>query len=185
MPHAQVDHFIALEGAQIENASAYDTLLTHASSAEPQRPELDGEDAYSILYTSGTTGQPKGAVLPHRQVLWNAINTVISWGLSENDVSPILTPMFHSGGLFIFLVPLSRRRAGHHGCSFDPDAPCSRWRTLHRVLGVPTLFQVWMNSPAFSQLSFKHAFLRRGGPLPGRPDQRLSSITMCRRQGMA
>ena len=74
--------------------------------AAPPRPLLDDESPYCLLYTSGTTGKPKGAVLPHRHILWNCINTVVSWGLSENDVSPVLTPLFHAGGLFAFLTPL-------------------------------------------------------------------------------
>ena len=93
-----VEHVISLEGAKDSGAESYESLLNQASSGELKRPIIDENDAYCILYTSGTTGKPKGAVLPHRQVLWNAINTVISWGLSEKDISPILTPMFHSGG---------------------------------------------------------------------------------------
>lgn len=167
----QVEQFVALEGAQIENSASYDLLQAQSSSAEPDRPSLDGEDPYCILYTSGTTGRPKGAVLPHRQVLWNAINTVISWGLSEDDVSPILTPMFHSGGLFIFLVPLFY--AGGRvllARSFDPETSLKLIveERCTVVLGVPTLFQVWMNSPIFLQLSFEHVrfFISGGAPCP-------------------
>lgn len=166
-----VPHYIALEGADVPDAANYETLLENASADEPQRPSLDGDNAYCILYTSGTTGKPKGAVLPHRQVLWNAINTVISWGLTENDISPILTPMFHSGGLFVFLVPLFY--AGGRivlARNFDPeeslkvimDEKCTV------ILGVPTLFQVWMNSPIFKDADFSHVhfFISGGAPCP-------------------
>ncbi len=171
--HAEIDvpHYIAIEGADLPDAANYETLLENASAAEPKRPSLSEDDAYCILYTSGTTGKPKGAVLPHRQVLWNAINTVISWGLSENDVSPILTPMFHSGGLFVFLVPLFY--AGGRivlARNFDPeeslkvimDEKCTV------ILGVPTLFQVWMNSPVFENADFSHVhfFISGGAPCP-------------------
>ncbi len=135
------------------------------------RPDLHPDDPYCILYTSGTTGRPKGAVLPHRQILWNAINTVISWGLSENDVSPILTPMFHSGGLFVFLVPLFY--AGGRiilARNFDPDESLKLIASEHCtvILGVPTLFQIWMNSPVFDQVDFSHVhfFISGGAPCP-------------------
>ena len=115
--------------------------------------------------------RPKGAVLPHRQILWNAINTVISWGLSEKDVSPILTPMFHSGGLFVFLVPLFY--AGGRilmARSFDPDASLQLIveEKCTVILGVPTLFQVWMNSPRFAAADFGHVhfFISGGAPCP-------------------
>jgi fatty-acyl-CoA synthase len=166
-----VEHCISLEGAGIPGAADYADLLEQAEGSEPVRPSLDPEDAYCILYTSGTTGNPKGAVLPHRQVLWNAINTVISWGLSEKDVSPILTPMFHSGGLFVFLVPLFY--AGGRivlARNFDPEESLKIIveEKCTVILGVPTLFQVWMNSPAFAESDFSHVhfFISGGAPCP-------------------
>lgn len=166
-----VDHFISLEGAGIPGAADYADLLEQAEGSEPERPPLEAGDPYCILYTSGTTGVPKGAVLPHRQVLWNAINTVISWGLSEKDVSPILTPMFHSGGLFVFLVPLFY--AGGRvvlARSFDPEESLKVIveEKCTVILGVPTLFQVWMNSPAFAEADFcdVHFFISGGAPCP-------------------
>lgn len=166
-----VDYLISLEGADIPGTEPYESLLEQASGSEPERPPLEADDTYCILYTSGTTGKPKGALLPHRQILWNAINTVISWGLSEEDVSPILTPMFHSGGLFVFLVPLFY--AGGRivlARSFDPEeslkAIVEEQCTV--ILGVPTLFQVWMNSPAFAEADFSHVhfFISGGAPCP-------------------
>ncbi len=105
-PSVDVGRVISLDGADVAGALSYDDGLAAAAPEEPARPALDGESPYCILYTSGTTGKPKGAVLPHRQILWNCINTVTSWGLSERDVSPVLTPLFHAGGLFAFLTPL-------------------------------------------------------------------------------
>lgn len=167
----QVEHIISLEGADIPGTEAYEGSLSQASALEPAPPLIDEEDGYCILYTSGTTGRPKGAVLPHRQILWNAINTVISWGLSEQDVSPILTPMFHSGGLFVFLVPLFY--AGGRivmARSFDPDASLQLImdEKCTVILGVPTLFQVWMNSERFPAADFSHVhfFISGGAPCP-------------------
>ncbi|WP_040392771.1 AMP-binding protein, partial [Effusibacillus pohliae] len=59
----------------------------------------DMEDPWAIIYTGGTTGTPKGAILSHRAITWNVINTVISWGITEQDVTPVYLPMFHTGGL--------------------------------------------------------------------------------------
>jgi len=167
----KVEHTLALEGAQISGAESYEGLLNQSSALEPKRIDVEDEDAYCILYTSGTTGKPKGAILPHRQILWNAINTVISWGLSEKDVSPILTPMFHSGGLFVFLVPLFY--AGGRIVmtrSFDADASLQLIadEKCTVILGVPTLFQALMNSPQFDAADFSHVrfFISGGAPCP-------------------
>jgi fatty-acyl-CoA synthase len=166
-----VEHILTLEGAEVSNAEPYEGSLEQASASEPPRPVLEADDAYCILYTSGTTGRPKGAVLPHRQILWNAINTVISWGLNEKDVSPILTPMFHSGGLFVFLVPLFY--AGGRivmARSFDSDASLQLIvdERCTVILGVPTLFQVWMSSAKFAEIDFDHVhfFISGGAPCP-------------------
>jgi len=167
----QVEHFISVEGAEVPGSQCYETLLEQASVAEPLRPPLEADDPYCILYTSGTTGRPKGAVLPHRQILWNAINTVISWGLGERDVSPILTPMFHSGGLFVFLVPLFY--AGGRivlARTFEPEESMEIIveEKCTVILGVPTLLQVWMNSPYFAGADFSrvHFFISGGAPCP-------------------
>ena len=70
-----VESFLSLDGARLAESQAYEALLAQASDAEPEQPSLSEEDAYCILYTSGTTGNPKGAVLPHRQIYWNAVRS--------------------------------------------------------------------------------------------------------------
>jgi fatty-acyl-CoA synthase len=170
-PNLSVRHYLKLADASNDGSFSYENALANASDHEPERPPLDGETPYCILYTSGTTGRPKGAVLPHRQVLWNCINTVISWGLSEKDVSPLFTPMFHAGGLFVFLTPILY--AGGRIVlvrDFDPEESL---RTIIEekctvILGVPTLFQMWMNSADFEQADFSHVhfFVSGGAPCP-------------------
>jgi fatty-acyl-CoA synthase len=71
--------------------------------------EVDADDPLLILYTSGSTGRPKGAVLPHRQILWNAIATTTAWELTADDVAPVSTPLFHTGGWNVFATPLWHR----------------------------------------------------------------------------
>jgi fatty-acyl-CoA synthase len=57
------------------------------------------------MYTSGTTGTPKGAVLPHRKTLYNTLNAELYFGLREADVVVAPVPLFHSFGLKILSVP--------------------------------------------------------------------------------
>jgi fatty-acyl-CoA synthase len=170
-PEIQVATFVGVEGAEFDGALDYDAGLAAASDAEPLRPPLDPDDTYAILYTSGTTGRPKGAMIPHRQILWNAINTLTSWGLQETDVSPVFTPLFHAGGLFAFLTPLFY--AGGRILLFRQYDGDAIFRAILDekctvVLGVPTIFRMFMNQPGFSEADFRHVrfFISGGAPLP-------------------
>lgn len=164
-------HLVMLRSAATPAALAYEAEVVTADADEPVRPVMDLETPYCILYTSGTTGHPKGAIIPHRQVLFNAINTVISWGLTEHDVSPIFTPLFHAGGLFAFLTPLLYV-GGRIVLARDFD-PAATLRTITDerctvILGVPTLFQMWLESAEFDAADFSHVhfFINGGATCP-------------------
>ncbi|WP_133510276.1 acyl-CoA synthetase [Candidatus Thiosymbion oneisti] len=171
---AQVDlgTCVALEGAAIDGALDYDTGLAAAPETEPTRPSgLDAEDPYCLLYTSGTTGQPKGAVIPHRQVFFNCINTAASWGLSEQDVSPVFVPLFHAGGLFAFLTPLfylGGKIILARGLEVEESLRVIEQEGCTVILGVPTIFQMWMKSPRFAAADFSRVrwFISGGAPCP-------------------
>lgn len=168
---APVEHLLALDGATLEGAVAYEAALEQASDHEPPRPALDAEDPYCILYTSGTTGPPKGAVIPHRQVLWNCINTVASWGLRESDVSPVFTPLFHAGGLFAFLTPLlylGGRIVLARSFDAEESLQAIERERCTVILGVPTLFQMWHSAETFASVDFRHVrwFVSGGAACP-------------------
>ncbi|MBI3567220.1 MAG: AMP-binding protein [Gemmatimonadetes bacterium] len=74
------------------------------------RPNADAtlalESIAIVLYTSGSTGRPKGAMLSQRQLLFNAIATNTGWNLGAEDIAPISTPFFHTGGWNVFSTPM-------------------------------------------------------------------------------
>ncbi|MCU0648506.1 MAG: AMP-binding protein [Gemmatimonadaceae bacterium] len=73
---------------------------------DAELPMLWPDHVAMVLYTSGSTGAPKGAMLTHGQVLANAIATVTGWQLAATDRVPIATPLFHTGGWHVFTTPL-------------------------------------------------------------------------------
>lgn len=133
----------------------------------------DGEESALLLYTSGTTGVPKGALLSHRMITWNAINTQISWGLQDDDITPTFAPLFHAGGLNVLTTPLA-----HCGGtvvllrSSEPEEVlrCIAAERCTIVFAVPTVFQRMMEHPAFEQTDWSSVrFCVTGGsscPLP-------------------
>jgi fatty-acyl-CoA synthase len=162
--HIDVAHIVPLR--------RYEEALPEQSAAEPPRPpKLNAETTHCILYTSGTTGRPKGAMIPQRQVVWNCINTAVSWGLTEHDVSPVFTPLFHAGGLFAFLTPLfylGGRIILARGFDADSSLRVILEEKCSVILGVPTLFQMWLDAPAFATADFSHVhfFISGGAPCP-------------------
>ena len=131
----------------------------------------DPEDLWCLLYTSGTTGRPKGVMLPHRMILWNAYNTVASWQLREDDIAPVFTPMYHAGGLAVFLTPLVV--IGGTVILHDRFDASEVWRTVERehatlLFGVPTIFKMLQEAPEFatSNVASVRWCISGGAPLP-------------------
>ncbi len=73
-------------------------------------PHLDvpagDEDPHILMYTSGTTGVPKGAILSHRKTFFNALNADIFYNLTSKDIMMVARPLFHSGGLLVEAAPV-------------------------------------------------------------------------------
>jgi fatty-acyl-CoA synthase len=152
-------------------------LLDYAVLVETADPDsfaavrCQPEDLYCLLYTSGTTGKPKGVMIPHRQIAWNGYNTACGWQLRPDDVSPIFTPLYHAGGLMAFLGPILTIGGTivlHRG--FDP---AEIFRTIEKerctiALGVPTIWKLLADAPEFAEadLSSLRCLMSGGAPLP-------------------
>jgi fatty-acyl-CoA synthase len=125
---------------------------TLAAQVEPFAT-ADGEEIALILYTSGTTGVPKGAMLSHRMLTWNAINTQISWGLRDDDSTPTFAPFFHAGGLNVLTTPLYH--LGGTVVLLRAGDPATVLQAIQQerctiLFAVPTVFQTIMEHPAFA-----------------------------------
>jgi fatty-acyl-CoA synthase len=85
----------------------YEEQLEKESPEEPKTDgSIGGEDAHILMYTSGTTGRPKGAILSHRKTFFNALNADIFYGLTPDDILLVSRALFHSGGLLVETVPM-------------------------------------------------------------------------------
>jgi fatty-acyl-CoA synthase len=106
------DKYVAV-GVNIPDwAVDYNDIIGGYSPAEPDPEEpVEWEDPQAIMYTSGVTGNPKGALLPHRKTLFNAVNAHLYMELRPDDLCLSPLPLFHSGGLFIAATPTLFRGA--------------------------------------------------------------------------
>jgi len=166
-----IGQWVALDEPVDSSDLRYRELVGALSPAPGARASCNPESTYCLLYTSGTTGKPKGVMLSHRMIAWNAYNTATSWQLREDDVSPIFTPLYHAGGLGAFLLPIFAIGGAivlHAG--FDPT---EIWHIIESerctvVLGVPTIWKLLMEAPEFASVDLSHVrWLASGGaPLP-------------------
>ena len=69
-------------------------------------PQTTHDTALMIMYTAGTTGHPKGVIITHGMMLWNAVNISTPTGLNCNSVFYCVLPTFHIGGLNLYVNPL-------------------------------------------------------------------------------
>jgi fatty-acyl-CoA synthase len=99
----QIAHLLALDHEHAD--SLYERHLAAASSA-PTPIRLTHDDVSTIMYTSGTTGHPKGAMITHGMTFWNIVNLGIPALISPDTVQLVVLPLFHTGGLNCYANPV-------------------------------------------------------------------------------
>lgn len=135
------DHFTELHD-RIETAEAFALA------------DVSLDDPCLILYTSGTTGRPKGAVLTHGNLTWNSINMVVDNDVVSDDVNLVVAPLFHVSALSNNLLPAFMKGAAVVlMAKFDAGevlALVEKWGITY-LHGVPTIYESLAAHPAFEE----------------------------------
>ena len=125
-------------------------------------------DLAVILYTSGTTGRPKGAMLTHRNLLSNAEALVETWRFGAGDVLLHALPIYHAHGLFVAInVILRAGGAMIFLPRFDLDHVIAGLPRATAMMGVPTFYTRLLGDPRFNRDLTGHmrAFISGSAPL--------------------
>ncbi|MCC3298230.1 acyl-CoA synthetase [Arthrobacter caoxuetaonis] len=153
-------------------AEPYEAVLQDAD-AEPRDVEVGLEDPAIILYTSGTTGNPKGALLTHGNMTWNSVNVLVDYDVSSETVALMIAPLFHVASLGMGALPvlLKGGKLVLHS-RFEPGATLAAIEE-HRITslsGVPTTYQMLAEHPGWesTDLSSLRMLTCGGSPVPAR-----------------
>lgn len=136
----------------VEVGARYEELIDGASE-EPVDQPVTADDTCIIMYTSGTTGRPKGAMLTHGNLTWNAINVLVDTDLIADERALVSALLFHTAGLNMLTLPVLLKGGT---CvlveSFDPAATLDLIER-HRItfmFGVPTMFDQVARQPRWA-----------------------------------
>ncbi|MBB5916557.1 fatty-acyl-CoA synthase [Nocardia transvalensis] len=154
-------------GVRIARLVAEDT-----GSAPPRVDEPVGlDDPAVLMYTSGTTGRPKGVVLTHGNLTWNCVNVLIESDVATDDVALVAAPLFHAAALGMLCLPtlLKGGRVVLHE-KFDPAAVLEAIEAerVTWMFGVPTMYDALAAHPgwAAADLSSLRSLNCGGGSVP-------------------
>jgi fatty-acyl-CoA synthase len=163
-----IDDPLGETGAPI-GALDYEALLEEGDPAADPGEPLDEWQSISLLYTSGTTGNPKGVAYHHRGAHLNAFGNMITFGLLRDSVYLWTLPMFHCDG-WTFTWAVTAACATHVCLRKVEPARVFEQIAEHRVThmcGAPIVLNALANAPAVDKLRFDHVVeIATGGAAP-------------------
>ncbi|MBR0855000.1 malonate--CoA ligase [Bradyrhizobium liaoningense] len=126
-----------------------------------------GDDLAAILYTSGTTGRSKGAMLTHDNLASNSLSLVGYWRFTDKDVLIHALPIYHTHGLFVATnVTLFARASMIFLPKLDPALMIKLMARATVLMGVPTFYTRLLQNPALSHETTRHMRLFISGSAP-------------------
>lgn len=151
----QRDFASVVEG-RVEKSVEYSDFLASAERAKAFTDYRSmAKTPALLLYTSGTTGFPKGALLSHEMLFWNSMNTTFRLNIVQDDSAVIFLPLFHTGGWNVFSTPFFHRGAKIILMKkFDADRvlQLTAEKRCSLLFGVPTTMEMMARTPGFASV---------------------------------
>jgi len=150
--------------------------------------EVDEDHPIFILYTSGTTGKPKGVLYSHKMLFWNSVNTAMTLKINSDSKTVVVMPPFHTGGWNVLLTPFLHHGGTVYLCNkFEPNLTLSLLdqKECNIFMGVPTMLAMMANEIDFetSNLSKLDYIIVGGESMPIPLIERYAQKGVAIRQG--
>ncbi|MBR0737334.1 malonyl-CoA synthase [Bradyrhizobium liaoningense] len=143
------------------------TEAADTASSEFATVSRANDDLAAILYTSGTTGRSKGAMLTHDNLASNSLSLVDYWRFTDKDVLIHALPIYHTHGLFVATnVTLFARASMIFLPKLDPDLIVKLMARATVLMGVPTFYTRLLQNSALSRETTRHMRLFISGSAP-------------------
>lgn len=164
---------IDLGQAPLDAALSFEEAIANATPDVVMDPQTTHDTPVIIMYTSGTTGRPKGVLITHGMNFWNAINIGTPTGISHHSTQYVVLPTFHIGGLNLYANPLVH--CGGTSIIARENDPGLTLRTLSdpelgvtHFFGVPAIYLFMSQHPDFDKtdLSRIESWGCGGAPMP-------------------
>lgn len=152
----KVKHFICAPiGSELPYAINYNQFLSTGSGEEPCISVNDNDPAH-IMYTSGTTGRPKGAVLSHKNQLSNALSVLVERDSSPDDIYLCIPPLFHEAALGLTLQTVMIGGSTIIHKQFDPAAVAATIENgeITTLFMVPAMWNALLQVPNLEKHNF-------------------------------
>ena len=168
----KIKHYLKHNGDELADDLSIDEFASSFPAEEPVlNEETASKDPLLIMYTSGTTGDPKGAVLSHENFFFGAIHSMLSYGVNATYKSLVIAPLFHIGALAASATPIVYAGGSLVIESFDNPSEISDLifkEKINYMFAVPVMYEMMAETPRWKKADFSHVhfFISGGAGMP-------------------